>query len=96
MMTMYKHICWQCQFYSHKNTKCPKPDNRAFDEGCEEFKYTNPEQRIDHLIDENKRLHDALTIAKGYVEHESTRTSGGQLYDIEQALKGKQNGRKTE
>ena len=37
---------------------------------------------------EIKRTKAALAIAKDYVEHESTRTSIGQIYDIEQALKG--------
>lgn len=45
---------------------------------------------VTDLENKNERLHEALAIATDYVKHESTRTSIGQLYDIEQALKGQQ------
>ena len=44
--------------------------------------------QVAELQAKNKRLKDALEIATDYVREESTRTTIGQLYDIEHALKG--------
>ena len=46
------------------------------------------ENELEGLQAENERLKNALEIATDYVKKESTRTTIGQLYDIEQALKG--------
>ena len=46
------------------------------------------ENELEGLQAENERLKNALEIATDYVKKESTRTTIGQLYDIEHALKG--------
>lgn len=57
---MNEHTCGQCECYRNKPDNCPHPEKTAFDEGCDKFKYTNPEKRIDYLQADNKRLKEAL------------------------------------
>ncbi len=53
-----KHSCGQCKHYiSFQNdSKCPYTNRTALDEACELFEYTNPEQRIDYLQEQNAQL----------------------------------------
>ena len=46
------------------------------------------ENELEELQAENEMLKNTLEIATDYVKKESTRTTIGQLYDIEHALKG--------
>lgn len=50
------HTCGQCIYYLDKRKDCPHQEKTALDEGCDKFKYTNPEKRIDYLQAENKQL----------------------------------------
>lgn len=48
------HTCGQCEYYRKRRDECQHQDRLALDEGCDKFKYTSPEKRIDYLEAENK------------------------------------------
>lgn len=70
--------------------KIAKGFNKAAEKLLEKLQAANRnlKEKLEAAELEIKRTKAALAIAKDYVEHESTRTSIGQIYDIEQALKG--------
>ena len=68
-MSESKHTCGQCESYmENTHTECPHPENEAFSKGCDKFKYTNPEKRIDFLQAENMLLKEILHIYKAKVK----------------------------
>ena len=78
-MSEVKHRCGQCEYYLNQRDKCPHQENIATHKGCEIFKYTNPEGRIDGLISIIKSLEQENEHLVSVVE--STRQDYADLLD---------------
>jgi vacuolar-type H+-ATPase subunit I/STV1 len=59
--------CGQCVHYPSGND-CPNPNWNALHIGCDKFKYTNPEQRIDGLYDLLEELQTQLQAKEKEIE----------------------------